>query len=137
MEAPPSSFKLETIKVNCTRYRILVSTVALIRTERTSVKLRIGGEGAGEGGLRASKQGRLLSPWKFTRARAYASGMREEEEGFSLGKRIFLTRGGILDRLELSRFVVVGHEEDVPRIGGTVWCVRACVWWDAFCATQV
>lgn len=136
MEAPPSSFKLETIKVNCTRYRILVSTVALIRTERTSVKLRIGGEGAGEGGLRASKQGRLLSPWKFTRARA--SGMREEEEeeeGFSLGKRIFLTRGGILDRLELSRFV--GHEEDVPRIGGTVWCVRACVWWDAFCATQV
>lgn len=49
--------------------------------------------------------------------------MREEEEGFSLGKRIFLTRGGILDRLELSRFVVVGHEEDVPRIGGTVWCV--------------
>lgn len=43
--------------------------------------------------------------------------MREEEEGFSLGKRIFLTRGGILDRLELSRFV--GHEEDVPRIDGT------------------
>lgn len=37
------------------------------------------------------------------------------------GEENFLTRGGILDRLELSRFV--GHEEDVPRIGGTVWCV--------------
>lgn len=50
---PPLSplflFKLETIKVNCTRYRILVSTVALIWTKRTSVKLRIGGKGGERG----------------------------------------------------------------------------------------
>lgn len=44
------------------------------------MKLRIGDEGGGggEGGLRASKQGRLLSPWKFTK-RARASGLKEEE----------------------------------------------------------
>lgn len=68
-EAPPSSsLKFETIEVNCTRYRILVfSTVALIRKEKDVGEIAREERGGGGGGLRASKQGRLLSPCKFTK----------------------------------------------------------------------